>query len=113
MTDYSRFRKVTLTRDLAAQTGHIAWIEDDQPARAIKRMFEGVTIAPFNCAVWADAYTPSMLCAAEMIAIWRQRFHHNFKGDICGFHPNENIKGLLVREFGAASQKPSPDICPD
>ncbi len=46
-----RFEKVVLTKDLAVKSGHIAWVQEDNPIVAIRNMYQSVMVQPFNIAV--------------------------------------------------------------
>lgn len=107
MTQEITFVKTVLTREAAEKTGHIAWIEDAEPARAIARMRQAVLTAPFNCAVWVNSWQGAAPLAAQAIARWRENFHYSFRSNLL---PEENFAGTLRTMFDTAAARPSPEL---
>lgn len=70
-----------LTRESAEAGGHIAWVEESDPAKAITAMFNGISRKPFNASVWANAATmPSE--DRLLLNEWRERYY--FRDRTCG-----------------------------
>lgn len=44
-----------LTAPACAAMGHVRWIEADNPADALREMFDALQTQPYNAAVWANA----------------------------------------------------------
>ena len=104
-----RFKKFALTKVLARQAGHIAWIESDDPVTAIRSMAASVDGNHNNCAVWANAGDYQKEFRDE-IQKWRKQYHYKFTGKICDTHTTGAIIPFLTTEFNAAANKPSKQL---
>lgn len=61
----------TLTRESAQKLGHIAWIEDADPASAIRKMVKAIQTKPVNCAVWVNATHGEPVDWRTKVSQWR------------------------------------------
>ena len=98
-----------LTRDKAEACGHIAWVEESNPEKAIAAMFNGVNKRPYNAAVWINAATMSPEDQA-ILTQWRENFY--FRDMTCGIPrvklvSEDNRKRQLSRLFEQFSSLPA------
>lgn len=104
------FKKQILTKEIAYQLGHVAWIEDSNPKTAIQKMFDAVKTSPINCAVWVDANVQFENSQIDAVAEWRQEFHYGFTGTVSKQHKPDQISFVLDDSFEKAYIKPSSTL---
>jgi len=102
-----------LTKEVAEQLGHVAWIEETDPVKAFKLMREALQTPPYNCAIWAAAAATEAPEWRGKVADWREnesiRFLSAGNGAAHFEQPATSLpaaKGELRRQFNTAAAKP-------
>lgn len=103
--DPSRYTIKPLTREEASAAGHILWVEDADPASALRTMVASIDTPPYNAAVWANAGEVMSAETKALIRKWRET------GDINTGHYSDygalgQAEQSLSRYFNRLGAKP-------
>ena len=102
--DHDRFPVRPMTKQAAQDMGHVAWIEETDPIRAISKMYNALASGGYNCALWPNAGLQMPAADKAIIREWRK--HHGLSiGAAFGHASVKDIAEVLTDKFNWAKGK--------